>query len=162
MTEEGESALSSLRPGSEVTAIFQFAKADVTATLFRDVAELTTAGFAFAARSAYYADTAVYRAVPGEAVFLGDPTGTGLGDPGFYTPAEPAPMKVERGSLVAADTGTSAGMGRVFVALRRMPELDGIATVFGRVVHNLDFLDSLDESDTLLQVHISEISQDEE
>ena len=152
---EAERALSGMVPAADWSAVLQFERGDATAELYGDAARMTVAGLVHAARSAYYDGTAVNESRFGQFLALGDRSGTGYGDPGWFLPEEQTPFKVERGSLVALYDASGAGYGRFFIALSRMPELDRRVAVFGKVTAGLEVLDRLAEGDTLVRLIIS-------
>jgi peptidyl-prolyl cis-trans isomerase B (cyclophilin B) len=157
MPDELEQSLAALSPGTNLTAVLQLTSGDVVAVLYPDEAPLSVADFADSAKSGYYNNSFMFRVVPGEAVFLGDPTGSGLGDPGRYVPPETTDAPVERGSIVILYDDIHIGVGRVAVALRRMPEWDGNAAIVGRITSGIELMDRAVEGDSVMQIHISEV-----
>ena len=151
---EAERALSAMVPKADWSAVLQFESGDAEVELYGDAARMTVAGFAHAARSAYYDGSTVTESLFGESAVLGDRSGTGWGDPGWYLPKDQTPLPVERGALVALYDESGAGYGRFFIALSRMPEMDRRAAVFGRVTAGMEVLDGLAEGDVLVRVII--------
>ncbi|NPA06574.1 MAG: thioredoxin domain-containing protein [Chloroflexi bacterium] len=103
--------------------------------------------FVFLAERGWYDDTPVYRVIPGQAVYLGDPSGTGMGHAGFLFAAAPTSPDPEGPGWVVLDW-VSPGMvdGRLAIRLGTTspPALRG-APVIGRVVEGLDILQRLPE-----------------
>lgn len=90
------------------------------------------------ARAGAYDGVRILRVVPGAAVQWGrDGVGEGA------TAPERRPLPVDRGTVALARDG-AAGDDDLFVALDRLPELDGAHTVVGRVVEGLAVLESLE------------------
>jgi cyclophilin family peptidyl-prolyl cis-trans isomerase len=78
-----------LDPAKTHTVEFQTSCGDFTVTLDVKGAPNTTASFASLARSGFYDDTVFHRIVPGFVIQGGDPTGTGMGGPGYKTVDKP-------------------------------------------------------------------------
>ncbi|NPA27137.1 MAG: thioredoxin domain-containing protein [Chloroflexi bacterium] len=97
-------------------------------------------------RAGWYDHTPVYRVVPGKAVYLGDPSGTGYGHAGFLFPVLPQPAIALDGPGWAALDLVSPGMadGRFFITLEAWPaEAASAYPRFGRVVQGIDLLRAL-------------------
>ena len=78
-----------LDPARTYAVTFQTSCGDFTVTLDVDGAPATAASFASLARSGFYDDTVFHRIVPGFVIQGGDPTGTGMGGPGYKTVDKP-------------------------------------------------------------------------
>jgi peptidyl-prolyl cis-trans isomerase A (cyclophilin A) len=87
-----------------------------------------------------YPGTIFYRVIPGFMIQGGDPTGTGLGDPGFVIPDEfHQSLKFDvPGRLAMANTGPNTGNAHFFITEVASPHLDGLHTIFGQVVEGQD------------------------
>lgn len=82
----------------------------------------------------YYNGTTFHRVIPGFMIQGGDPTGTGLGNPGYVIQDEIRPDLLHDGAgiLSMANKGPNTGSAQFFVTLNPTPHLDGKHTVFGR------------------------------
>jgi cyclophilin family peptidyl-prolyl cis-trans isomerase len=79
----------------------------------------------------------------------GDPTGTGMGGPGYTFEDEINDHKVERGALAMANAGPNTNGSQFFVVTAEAtPWLDGKHTVFGRVTSGMDVVDAISKVDT--------------
>ncbi len=90
-------------------------------------------------RRPLYAGTIFHRVIPGFMIQGGDPTGTGMGDPGFVIVDEFVPtLKFNiPGRLAMANTGQpKTGACQFFITEVALPpgHLDGKHTIFGQVV----------------------------
>jgi peptidyl-prolyl cis-trans isomerase A (cyclophilin A) len=88
-------------------------------------------------RRPLYAGTIFHRVLPGFMIQGGDPTGTGMGDPGFVIPDEFLPtLKFDiPGRLAMANTGEpKTGNCQFFVTEVPTTHLNGKHTIFGQVV----------------------------
>jgi peptidyl-prolyl cis-trans isomerase B (cyclophilin B) len=74
----------------------------------------------------------------------GDPTGTGMGGPGYHLKAEFNDTKHERGVLSAARSRDPDSAGsQFFICHEAAPHLDGQYTAFGKVKQGMDVVDKL-------------------
>jgi peptidyl-prolyl cis-trans isomerase B (cyclophilin B) len=79
-----------LDPSKTHAVTFETSCGDFTVTLDVEGAPSTAASFASLASSGFYDDTVFHRIVPGFVIQGGDPTGTGMGGPGYTTVDKPA------------------------------------------------------------------------
>ncbi|MCH2136278.1 MAG: peptidylprolyl isomerase [Phycisphaerales bacterium] len=120
--------------------------------LREDTAPGTCRSFRALAGMGFFNDTIVHRVVPvgrnGRPFVIqgGDPTGTGEGGPGWWTPLEPSFLPHDYGvlSMARADHPDSAG-SQWFIALDReeTARLDGQYCAFGEVILGEDTIDSM-------------------
>jgi len=79
----------------------------------------------------------------------GDPTGTGMGGPGYTFEDEFNDHKIERGAMAMANAGPNTNGSQFFIVTTgAAPWLDGKHTVFGKVTGGMDAVDSIEKSDT--------------
>jgi peptidyl-prolyl cis-trans isomerase B (cyclophilin B) len=79
----------------------------------------------------------------------GDPTGTGMGGPGYTFEDEFNDHKVVRGALAMANAGPNTNGSQFFVVTAEAtPWLDGKHTVFGQVTQGMDVVDKISSVDT--------------
>jgi peptidyl-prolyl cis-trans isomerase B (cyclophilin B) len=79
----------------------------------------------------------------------GDPTGTGMGGPGYTFEDEFNDHKVERGALAMANAGPNTNGSQFFIVTAdATPWLDGKHTVFGKVTSGMDAVDSIERTET--------------
>jgi peptidyl-prolyl cis-trans isomerase B (cyclophilin B) len=98
-----------LDPAKTHTVEFQTSCGDFTVTLDVQGAPNTTASFASLARSGFYDNTVFHRIVPDFVIQGGDPTGTGMGGPGYKTVDKPpANASYTRGVVSMAKTAEEA------------------------------------------------------
>src|SRR5262245_34471484 len=89
----------------------------------------------------YYNGVKFHRIIDGFMIQTGDPSGTGLGGPGYQFANEVSPqLKHDReGRLAMANAGRPNTNGSQFyVTLSAKPLLDGKYTIFGQVVDGMD------------------------
>ena len=108
--------------------------------LYPDVAPNTVANFVQLAQDGFYDGTIFHRVIPGFMIQGGDPTGTGMGGPGFTIKGEFSAngfannLSHTRGviSMARAQDYNSAG-SQFFIMHADAPSLDGQYAAFGRV-----------------------------
>ena len=106
--------------------------------------------FVFLAKEGYYNGVIFHRVIPGFMIQGGDPTGTGMGGPGYEIKAEFNDTKHVRGVLSTARKGNdvnSAG-SQFFIMHGTAPSLDNQYTVFGKVIEGLETVDKIANAPT--------------
>lgn len=80
----------------------------------------------------------------------GDPTGTGSGGPGYEFPNEIVDTlrHDSKGILSMANSGPDTNGSQFFITLQETPWLDGMHTVFGKVISGMDVVDSIGATET--------------
>jgi cyclophilin family peptidyl-prolyl cis-trans isomerase len=117
--------------------------------LFDDDAPKTVGNFVKLAGDGFYDGVVFHRVIPDFMIQGGDPTGTGMGGPGYTFEDEFNEHKVERGALAMANAGPNTNGSQFFiVTTQAAPWLDGKHTVFGRVTAGMEAVDSIDRTDT--------------
>ena len=97
----------------------------------------------------FYDGVIFHRVIPDFMIQGGDPTGTGMGGPGYTFEDEFNDHKVERGALAMANAGPNTNGSQFFVVTAEAtPWLDGKHTVFGRVTSGMDVVDAISQVDT--------------
>jgi len=121
-------------------------------------APLTVNNFVFLAREGFYDGVVFHRVIPDFVIQGGDPTGTGRGGPGYRFEDECAgnPLIHERGVLSMANAGPGTNGSQFFITHSPQPHLNGMHTVFGKVVAGLDVVDAIRQGDRMDRVTIIE------
>ena len=123
----------------------------ITAELLPEFAPNTVANFVTLAASGFYDGLIFHRVIPGFMIQGGDPTGTGMGGPGYSIKGEFAQnghsdntLRHARGVLSMARSmmPNSAG-SQFFIMHADAPHLDGAYAAFGRVTEGLDVVDRI-------------------
>jgi cyclophilin family peptidyl-prolyl cis-trans isomerase len=117
-------------------------------------APVTALAFVDLARSGFYNGLAVHRLIPHFVAQIGDPRGDGAGGPGYTIKDELSPAPYLRGTVGMALAGPDTGGSQFFITMSPQPHLDGLYTVFGRVVAGEDVLLRLQRSDVIDRVRI--------
>jgi cyclophilin family peptidyl-prolyl cis-trans isomerase len=136
-------------PLRQYTATLRTAYGDVVIQLYADKAPLTVSNFVFLAEHGWYENTPFRRVLAGYLVQAGDPTGTGLGNPGYFIPDEIHPaLSFERAGMVAmSNAGPNTNGSQFFITLAPIPQWTGIYPIFGEVLRGLDVLARLSPRD---------------
>jgi cyclophilin family peptidyl-prolyl cis-trans isomerase len=112
--------------------------------LFDDDAPKTVENFVKLARDGFYDGVVFHRVIPDFMIQGGDPTGTGMGGPGYQFDDEKNGRAVERGVLAMANSGPNTNGSQFFiVTAQSCPWLNGLHTVFGRVTSGMDVVDEI-------------------
>jgi len=126
--------------------------------LFEKEAPGTVANFEKLIKEGYYNGLSFHRVIPGFVAQGGCPHGTGSGGPGYQIKCETAgnPHKHERGSLSMAHAGKDTGGSQFFIVFEPQPHLNGVHTVFGKVVEGMEHVDAIGQGDKMKEVSIVE------
>ena len=117
--------------------------------LFDDDAPKTVENFRKLAGDGFYEGVVFHRVIPDFMIQGGDPTGTGMGGPGYTFEDEFNDHKIERGALAMANAGPNTNGSQFFIVTTgAAPWLDGKHTVFGMVPGGMDAVDSIEKTDT--------------
>jgi cyclophilin family peptidyl-prolyl cis-trans isomerase len=127
---------------------------DMVIELYPDVAPNTVANFYVLANDGFYDDLTFHRVIPGFVAQGGCPEGTGTGGPGWRIACETKdnPHEHLEGSLSMAHAGRDTGGSQFFLVLEPQPHLDGVHTVFGRVIDGLPALHAIKKGDHIKSV----------
>ena len=133
-------------------------KGTIEIELFAEAAPVTVNNFIFLIREGYYDGVSFHRVIPDFMIQGGDPTGSGMGGPGyrFEDEFEGNPHKHERGTLSMANSGPATNGSQFFICHSPQPHLDGRHTVFGIAREGLDVVDLIEANDTMVKVTVTE------
>jgi cyclophilin family peptidyl-prolyl cis-trans isomerase/protein-disulfide isomerase len=134
-----------INPAKEYIATLKTDKGDVVIQLFPDKAPFTVNNFVFLAQNGWFDNITFHRVIPGDIAQTGDPSGTGLGNPGYYINNEVNPtLKFDKPGVVGmANSGPNTNGSQFFITLKPVPDLDGTYTIFGQVISGMDVLEKL-------------------
>lgn len=98
----------------------------------------------------YYDGLIFHRIIEGFVIQGGDPTGTGMGGPGYKFEDElPPGTKYDKKGIVAmANAGPNTNGSQFFVTLAALPTLPPAYTVFAEVVEGQEVVDKIGQVDT--------------
>jgi cyclophilin family peptidyl-prolyl cis-trans isomerase/HEAT repeat protein len=118
-------------------------------------APLTVSAFLDLVERRFFDGTRWHRVVPNFVVQDGDPRGDGWGGPGagFVLRDEINPVRYEAGRVGMALSGPDTGGSQYFITHSAQPHLDGIYTIFGRVVSGVVVLNGIGQGDRIRSIH---------
>ena len=110
------------------------------AEMFEDKAPLTTKNFIELTEKGFYDGVIFHRVIEDFMIQGGDPTGTGMGGPGYKIKDEfgEGLKHDDEGILSMANAGPNTGGSQFFITLAPTPWLDGHHAVFGRIVEGME------------------------
>ncbi|MBI2906740.1 MAG: peptidylprolyl isomerase [Chloroflexi bacterium] len=120
------------------TATIHTTLGDMTADLFAKEAPKTVNNFVFLSREGFYKNVKFHRIIKGFMVQTGDPTGTGMGGPGYQFEDEPVTKNYLRGTLAMANAGKNTNGSQFFIVHANYP-LPKNYTIFGQVIGEASF-----------------------
>ena len=116
---------------------------DIVIELTAKETPITVNNFVELARKGYYNGTTFHRVLANFMAQGGDPTGTGAGGPGYAIQDEFTDLTHERGVISMANAGPNTGGSQFFITLVPTPHLDGVHTVFGKVIEGMEVVEAL-------------------
>ena len=125
-----------------VIAIINTSSGQIKINFFPSDAPITVNNFVFLAKEGYYDDVIFHRVVEGFMIQGGDPTGTGMGGPGYTFPDEPVSRDYLRGTMAMANAGPNTN-GSQFFIMHKNGGLPKNYTIFGEVVEGIDVVDTI-------------------
>jgi len=138
-----------LDPEKDYHANLLTGKGTIRIKLFAEEAPETVNNFVSLARDGYFDGTTFHRVIPDFMAQGGDPTGTGMGGPGYSISDEFHPtLRHDRpGILSMANAGPNTGGSQFFITYVATPWLDDRHAVFGEVVEGMDVVGDIRERD---------------
>jgi cyclophilin family peptidyl-prolyl cis-trans isomerase/protein-disulfide isomerase len=137
----------------EYIATLETEKGNVTLQLYADKAPLAVNSFVFLAQQGWYNNVTFHYVAPGFVAQTGDPSGSGMGGPGYYYRDEITDLKFDKPGLVAmVNAGADSNGSQFFITYAAQPDLDGKYTIFGEVIDGMDVLEKLTPRDPSQQM----------
>jgi cyclophilin family peptidyl-prolyl cis-trans isomerase len=130
------------------TATLKTEQGDIEIMLFPKEAPIAVNNFVFLARNGYYANVPIHRIVQGFVIQSGDPTGTGMGGPGYKIQDEPVKMNYSRGIVAMARTPAPNSAGSQFFICLQDIQLPKQYVIFGQVTKGMDAVDKIAQTPT--------------
>ena len=139
----------SLDKSKSYMATFKTEKGDIIVELFAKTVPFTVNNFVFLSRQGFYNNTIFHRVITNFMAQGGDPTGTGMGGPGYHFGDEfdPGLRHDKPGILSMANAGPNTNGSQFFLTQVPTPWLDNKHSVFGEVVKGMDVLLSIPARD---------------
>jgi len=117
--------------------------------LFPESAPQTVNSFVFLANEGWFDGNPFHRVLPGFVAQTGDPSGTGMGGPGYQLPNEIDPnlSHDKAGMVTMANTGPDTNGSQWYITLGPVAHLDGGYTIFGQILEGLEVVEGLTPRD---------------
>jgi len=149
------------RAAGRRNATIKTERGDIEIELYGDKAPLTVANFVKLAKAGIYKGTTFHRVVQTPQFWIiqgGDPRGDGTGGPGYQIKLEIAPeLKHEPGAIAMARSAMPDSAGcQFYIALNRIPHLDGQYAVFGKVTNGLENARQIRQGDKIIDVTVGQ------
>ncbi len=131
-------------------------KGDIEGTLFASKVPMTVANFLNLAKRGYYNGIAFHRVIPEFMIQGGDPTGSGMGGPGYKFADEfnPTLKHSKPGIFSMANAGPATNGSQFFITHVPTPHLDGKHSVFGEVTKGQDVVNKIAKGDKIEKIAI--------
>ena len=149
-------------------ATFETNRGTIVAELYHDAAPGTVSNFEKLANDGFYDGVKFHRVIPEFVVQGGDPNSRdlaegdrriGSGGPGYQIKCETAgnPHTHKVGALSMAHAGKDTGGSQFFMVLDEgnTRHLNGVHTVFGKVVEGLDVMKQIKKDDVMNSVRVA-------
>jgi len=136
--------ITSLNTAAEETrVILRTSLGDITIELDKNM-PITAGNFEKLVKEGFYNGVILHRVIDGFMIQGGDPTGTGMGGPGYKIKDEfTANNRNDRGTISMANAGPDTGGSQFFINLVNNNFLDSKHPVFGKVVSGMDVVDKI-------------------
>ena len=131
--------------GSSNKVLLETNMGNVEIELYEDM-PITAGNFRKLVSEGFYDGVIFHRVIDGFMIQGGDPTGTGMGGPGYNIKDEfthKEGNKNNRGTISMANVGPNTGGSQFFINLVNNNFLDSKHPVFGKVVSGIDVVDKI-------------------
>jgi cyclophilin family peptidyl-prolyl cis-trans isomerase/protein-disulfide isomerase len=136
-------------PERQYLATLETEKGDIVIELFADQAPLAVNNFIFLAQQDWFDGVTFHRVIPNFVAQSGDPSGSGMGGPGYAFKNEiVSDLKFDQPGVVGmANSGEDTNGSQFFITFAPVEQLNGGYTIFGRVIEGLDVAEKLTPRD---------------
>ena len=126
-------------------AAIETTKGTIVIELYKDEAPKTVENFVKLATQGFYDGIIFHRVIPNFMVQTGDPTGTGMGGPGYTFKDELSPNlhHDSPGVVSMANSGPNTNGSQFFITAVPTPWLDGKHAIFGRVAEGQSVVEQI-------------------
>ncbi len=143
--------ISNLMASKNTKVALETNKGTIVLELYTGQMPITAGNFVKLVKEGFYDEVIFHRIIPGFMIQGGDPTGTGMGGPGYKIKDEFTGTnldKNDRGTISMANAGPNTGGSQFFINLVDNNFLDGRHPVFGKVVEGLEIVDLISNVET--------------
>jgi peptidyl-prolyl cis-trans isomerase B (cyclophilin B) len=148
--------LASVASAEKLSVTIETSKGKIEVDLTADKTPVTVANFVNLSQKGFYNGVKFHRVISDFMIQGGDPTGTGMGGPGYRFDDEiDATLRHDRpGVLSMANAGPGTNGSQFFVTHVATPWLDGKHSVFGFVTSGQDVVNAIRQGDIIEKVTI--------
>jgi len=116
--------------------------------LYADKAPISVNSFVFLAREGFFDGVTFHRVLEGFMAQSGDPTGSGMGGPGYQFANEDSDLTFDKAGVVAmANAGRDTNGSQFFITFGPAEFLNGSYTIFGQVIDGMDVVNGITRRD---------------
>lgn len=116
--------------------------------LYAVKAPVTVNSFVFLACKGYFDGVTFHRVLEGFMAQGGDPSGTGMGGPGYYFVNEDSDLVFDKAGIVAmANAGRDTNGSQFFITFGPAEFLNGGYTIFGQIIEGMDVVNGITRRD---------------
>lgn len=141
-------------------AIIDTNKGTIVLELFEKEAPKTVANFEKLIKQGFYNGLTFHRVINDFMIQGGCPKGNGTGGPGYTIKCETNPKsnpkKHMTGALSMAHAGKNTGGSQFFITHSPQPHLNGVHTVFGKVIEGMDVVNAIRQDDIMEKLRVEE------
>ena len=139
-------------------ALIQTNRGNIRLQLHDDKVPKTVGNFEKLANDGFYNGLTFHRVLSDFMIQTGCPQGTGTGGPGYQFEDEfHDDLRHDGpGILSMANAGPNTNGSQFFITHVATPHLDGVHSVFGKVLEGQDIVDTIEQGDTMQIVNVSE------
>lgn len=136
--------------------IMETDKGTIELELFEKDAPNTVKNFEKLINEGFYNGLTFHRVIPDFVIQGGCPVGNGTGGPGYTIKCETEGNlnKHGTGALSMAHAGKDTGGSQFFITHSPQPHLDGVHTVFGKVISGMDVVNSIKQGDKMVNLKV--------
>ena len=126
-------------------ATFKMAKGgEFVVQLYPDKAPITANSFVFLARESFFNGVTFHRVLEGFMAQGGDPSGSGMGGPGYEFVNEDSDLTFDKAGVIAmANAGRDTNGSQFFITFGPAEFLNGDYTIFGQVIEGMEVVNSI-------------------
>lgn len=136
-------------PDTNTVVEMQTNMGNVRIELFNSTMPITAGNFLKLAQEGFYDGVIFHRVIPNFMIQGGDPTGTGMGGPGYKIPDEfTKENHNNRGTISMANSGPNTGGSQFFINVVDNNYLDPKHPVFGKIISGLEVADAISNVET--------------
>lgn len=146
----------------DIRIIIHTDKGSIEGTLFASKVPMTAANFLNLAKRGYYNGIKFHRVIPDFMIQGGDPTGTGMGGPGykFADEIDKSLKHTKPGMFSMANAGPGTNGSQFFITHVPCTWLDGKHAVYGEVTKGQDIVNAIKQGDKIKSIDVLDSTDD--